>query len=137
MLPWHGNAGSGGVPHLSFIKRKPHPLGVEMKKTVCDCSTGVMMYCDLQEGKLRMARKHYANKFPHTTACTTRLFFKMGMNETGTRNRLHRIVYADSWFAGRTTARALMVELGLHFTGPVKTSTRGFPMDALRWAVSK
>ena len=136
MLPWHGNAGSGGVPHLSFIKRKPHPLGVEVK-TVCDCSTGVMMYCDLQEGKIRMQRKHYADKFPHTTACTARLFFKMGMNETGIRNRIHRIVYADSWFAGRTTARALMAELGLHFTGPVKTSTRGFPMDALRWAVSE
>ena len=139
MLPWHGNAGSGGVAHLSFVKRKPHPLGVELK-TVCDCSTGVMMYVDVQEGKLRMARKKYADTYPHTTACTVRLLYKMGINEKLVRRDepvRKRIVYADSWFAGRTTAKALMDELGLHFTGPVKTNTRGFPMDALRWCVSE
>jgi hypothetical protein len=43
MIPWNGN----GLPHLAFLKRKPHPLGCELK-TVCDCSTGVMMYCDIQ-----------------------------------------------------------------------------------------
>jgi hypothetical protein len=86
-----------------------------------------------------MARKKYADKFAHTTACTTRLFYKMGIGEKGLRNdqRSNRIVYADSWFAGRNTAKALMEELNLHFTGPVKTSTRGFPMDALHWTVSE
>ena len=40
MIPWKGNSGgAGSVPHLSFVKRKPEPLGVELK-TVCDCTTG-------------------------------------------------------------------------------------------------
>ena len=40
MIPWKGNTGAAGlVPHLSYVKRKPEPLGVELK-TVCDCSTG-------------------------------------------------------------------------------------------------
>jgi hypothetical protein len=44
MIPWKGNTGAAGlVPHLSFVKRKPEPLGVELK-TVCDCSTGATMY---------------------------------------------------------------------------------------------
>ncbi len=55
MIPWNGN----GLPHLTFLKRKPHLLGCELK-TVCDSSTGVIMYCDIQEGKIRMARKKYA-----------------------------------------------------------------------------
>ncbi len=41
MIPWKGNTGAAGlVPHLSYVKQKPEPLGVE-SKTVCDCSTGV------------------------------------------------------------------------------------------------
>ncbi len=41
MIVWKGNTGAAGlVPHLSFVKRKLEPLGVELK-TVCDCSTGV------------------------------------------------------------------------------------------------
>ena len=40
MIPWKGNSGgAGSAPHLSFVKRKPEPLGVEIK-TVCDCTTG-------------------------------------------------------------------------------------------------
>ena len=40
MIPWKGNSGGAGlVPHVSFVKRKPEPLGVELK-TVCDCTTG-------------------------------------------------------------------------------------------------
>ncbi len=40
MIPWKGNTGAAGlVPHLSYVKRKPEPLGIELK-TVCDCSTG-------------------------------------------------------------------------------------------------
>jgi hypothetical protein len=27
MLEWKGKSGHGGLPHLSFIKRKPKPLG--------------------------------------------------------------------------------------------------------------
>ena len=43
MLEWKGKSGHGGLPHLSFIKRKPQPLGTELKLFVrvplaCACS---------------------------------------------------------------------------------------------------
>ena len=53
MIAWTGISGPGGVPHLSFLIRKPEPLGIEAK-CVCDGSSGVMMYVELQEGKIRM-----------------------------------------------------------------------------------
>ena len=34
MFTWKGKSGVGGLPHLSFVKRKPEPLGLE-SKTVC------------------------------------------------------------------------------------------------------
>ena len=47
MVQWTGISGPGGIPHLSFVPRKPHALGIELK-TVCDCSTGCMLYLEIQ-----------------------------------------------------------------------------------------
>ena len=47
MIQWEGISGPGGMPHLSFVPRKPKSLGCEVK-TVCDCSTGVMLYLEIQ-----------------------------------------------------------------------------------------
>jgi hypothetical protein len=47
-----------------------------------------------------------------------------------------RCVYADSWFASVDTALALKRELGLHFTGPIKTAHKYFPLDEMRWHLS-
>lgn len=41
-----------------------------------------------------------------------------------------RIVCVDSYFASVTTAMQLL-KMGLRFIGVVKTSTRGYPMEAL------
>ena len=40
---------AGGLPHLSFVDRKPEPLGTE-GKTSADGQTGFMMRFDIQEG---------------------------------------------------------------------------------------
>ena len=72
MFAWKGKSGVGGIPHLSFIKRKPKPLGLELK-CVCDGETGIMLFLEIQEGAVRMARKKYVNEYKATTACTLRL----------------------------------------------------------------
>jgi hypothetical protein len=137
MVSWTGNSGPGGIPHLSFIRRKPKPLGCEFK-SVCDGSTGVCLYIETQEGKVRMARKMFVDTYPATTACTVRMLQKMGCCETALpeERKLKRRITADSWFASRKTVRACDDELGVEFTGPVKTATRGFPSEAMRWALS-
>ena len=43
----------GGLPHLSFIERKPKKFGIELK-TVCTAD-GLLFYMEIQEGKERMA----------------------------------------------------------------------------------
>ena len=47
-----------GLPHQSFVPRKPEPLGVE-SKTVTDVDTGIPLYIELQEGKYRMEAMEY------------------------------------------------------------------------------
>ncbi len=50
---------------------------------------------------------------------------------------LARCVFADSWFASVNTALALRNELGVHFTGPVKTATANFPIEQMRHTLAK
>ena len=137
MVTWTGSAGPGGIPHLSFIKRKPKPLGAEFK-SVCDGSTGICMFLETQEGKVRMARKMFCDTYPATTATTVRMLKKMGCSEKGlpADKKLRRRITADSWFASRKTVRALDDCLGVNFTGPIKTATRGFPVQAMRWTLA-
>jgi hypothetical protein len=136
MIAWTGQSGPGGIPHLSYVKRKPQPLGAELK-TVCDGSSGVCLYAEMQEGKERMQRLKYCIDHGATTACTLRMISKMGLNETNLDDdkKPQRVVVADSWFASRKTAIALKDLLGLHLTGPIKTATRGFPIEAIRWSL--
>jgi len=54
MWKWSGL----GLPHQSFVPRKPEPLGVE-SKTVTDVDTGILLYIELQEGKYRMEAMEY------------------------------------------------------------------------------
>ena len=41
---------NGGLPNISYIIRKPEPLGTEFK-TVCCQLTGVMIWLEIQRGK--------------------------------------------------------------------------------------
>jgi hypothetical protein len=50
---------------------------------------------------------------------------------------LARCIFANSWFASANTVVALREHLGLHFTGPIKTATVNFPIDAMRFTLSK
>jgi hypothetical protein len=51
MIQWTGASGpTNGMPHMSYVPRKPVPLGCEVK-CVADGTSGVMMYLEIQEGK--------------------------------------------------------------------------------------
>ena len=131
MLEWKGKSGHGGLPHLSFIKRKPQPLGTELK-SVCEGTFGMCVYIEIQKGKVRMAQKKWARTYGATTGCTLRLLDKLKLSELGDPSPKKRCVYADSWFASYKTTMALREELGLHFTGPIKTAHASFPIENMR-----
>ena len=123
MIQWQGKSGPGGMPHLSYVKRKPQPLGLELK-TLCDASTGMMMVIEIQEGKIRMARARFCREFPATTACTLRLCAIAGLGENSLVGPFpKRVVFADSWFASLATLLALRDKLGQFRTAHVLSST--------------
>ena len=43
----------------------------------------------------------------------------------------------NSWFASVKTVLALRNELGVHFTGPVKTATSNYPIEPMRHTLAK
>ena len=109
MIQWTGASGPPiGMPHLSFVPRKPVPLGCELK-CVADGTSGVMMYLELQEGKTRMMRLRFADEYPATVATTLRMVAAMGLGEKNlpANDKLRRVVIGDSWFASRATACTL------------------------------
>jgi hypothetical protein len=136
MFEWKGKSGFGGLPHLSLIIRKPEPLGTE-SKTMCEGTFGICIHLEIQKGKIRMARKKFVTQYGATTGCTVRLCNSSNLSEEHEVPPLARCVYADSWFASLKTVLALRTELGLNFTGPIKTATTNFPIEAMRCTLSK
>ena len=61
---------TGNLPNLSYVKRKPEPLGTEFKNIV-DGLIGVMLWMEIQEGKVRMSTKEFQS-LGSTCACVLR-----------------------------------------------------------------
>ena len=137
MIQWTGASGPPiGMPHMSYVPRKPIPLGCEIK-CVADGTSGVMMYIEVQEGKTRMMRLRFADEYTATVATTLRMVAAMGLGEINLpeSDKLRRVVVGDSWFASRATAAALKDKFGVEFTGCVKTAHAGYPIEAMRWVL--
>ena len=130
MCAWRGHQGKGDpdkIPFLSFVPRKPEPLGGEMK-TTADALSGIMMYIEICEGKAKHGAQEFFSEYGHTTATTLRC--------TKPWHGSGRAVYGDSHFAGVKTAEA-MLDAGLHFVGDVKTNTRRSCLEALDLATTE
>eukprot|EP00873_Tetraselmis_striata_P014034 jgi/Tetstr1/434298/TSEL_023405.t1 len=86
MFAWVGLCGD---LNLTFLPRKPHPIGWMLKSAAC-VNGMIYIRLELAECKEDMKLKKYVQEHNATTACTLRLvepWFKSG-----------RIVVADSWF---------------------------------------
>ena len=55
LLVFYRTTKTGTLPNLSFVMRKPEPLGTEFK-TIVDGLSGIMLWLEVQEGKDRMAK---------------------------------------------------------------------------------
>jgi hypothetical protein len=120
----------GGLPNISFILRKPVPLGTEFKD-LCDGETAIMLFLEIQRGRVEMPIRYPENRLHGATAaCTLRQALatrKCGQKETDEGILLSRdTFYGDSWFAS-VKAATLVKKAGHEFVGPVKTSHKNFP----------
>jgi len=60
---------TGNLPNISFLLRKPEPLGTELKDSGCKV-IGDLRFLELQRGKLPMREKEYCSNLGATAACT-------------------------------------------------------------------
>lgn len=132
MSAWRGKQGEKNIskiPNMSWVPRKPEPMGAELKTTACALS-GMLIFVEICKGKKEHPKQKFFDKKlrPHTTATSLRLVENwFGSN---------RAVYGDSWFAGVKTATAFLKH-GLHFVGDVKTNTAGFCKTELQDATTE
>ena len=49
----------GGLPNISYIQRKPRPLGTEFKDT-CDALTSMMLHLEIQKGEEAQQEMEFA-----------------------------------------------------------------------------
>ena len=141
MSAWcHQSTKAGGLPNLSFIMRKPEPLGTEFK-VVCCSVTGMALWIKIQAGKVLMKDSQYQKEHGATNACVIR-----GIEQTTgcgqrvpqdtTTNVTRDKFFGDSWFASVRSAEECYVR-GVDFVGPVKTATRLFPIKELQDILEK
>ena len=63
---------SGELDHISFVDRKPKPMGTEFK-CVCDGRHGLMLYLEIQEGQGPMSKKQFRDKLAPAAAIGARM----------------------------------------------------------------
>eukprot|EP00957_Ditylum_brightwellii_P035146 2665110-Ditylum_brightwellii.AAC.1 len=57
---WPQTPATGGLPHLSFVERKPEPLGTEFKNSACGV-IGMFLTMKLQRGKTDTCKPNNGN----------------------------------------------------------------------------
>ena len=122
---------TGNLHNISYIMRKPEPLGTELKTVASTTNNGPIIYAEVQEGKDAMKKKEFFSSHGATTACVLRLAKATKSCGQMEDPLLTNLYYGDSWFAFLKTAVAVTEELNSEFVGPVKTSHRHFPKGYL------
>lgn len=108
----------GAAPHLTYLPRKPTPLGVMMKTLVC-ALTGILLCCEIDKGKDVMSKEKYRAEWGHTTATTLRLMEPFFGKK--------KVLIADAWFGGLRCCYAFLYLGGVRSVMNVKTNSKGYP----------
>lgn len=117
---------TGGLPNISWIERKPEPLGTELKNVAC-ALTGIMLALEIQRG----ANNEVVLGHDHLNTCcavSTRLA-ELSARCGQTEERAD-IFQGDSWFSSCPTVESID-KLGHKYKGILKVATAGYPKDWL------
>lgn len=97
----------GGLPNLSFIKRKPEPLGTEFK-TAVDGSSGVMLHLEIQKGVEKglhggpRGDVEFYDKLGACSACALRVGYRATPLDAQSDNSNKvpgHLILGDAWFS--------------------------------------
>ena len=124
MSRWYGEGGywnDTGLPHYVAMDRKPDN-GCEIW-SLADGNGEFMLALEIVTSKYYNSAKKYVKNVGTGTAVCLRLM------EPWLYKRKH--LFGDSWFASVATCLTLLMNF-TSFTGPVKTCTKGFPINELK-----
>ena len=113
---------TGGLPNISFVARKPKPLGTEFK-CIGDGVTGILTGLEICEGREAMQAKEGAKELGVSAACTKRLM-NLTIKHVGSAS--NSFFMGDSWF-GSVKIAAEIAKQDQNCCFNVKTSTKHSP----------
>ena len=91
----------GNLPRLSYIFRKPEPLGTEFK-TVSWSVRGPLLFIEVQIGKEGMKHSKYQQEIGSTAACTKIIMeATKGIGQKSIKGGTNDFFLFDSWFASK------------------------------------
>jgi hypothetical protein len=109
------------MPGVINCKSKPEPVAMQFWN-VADVSSGIVLFCEINEGQDRNKAKRYRDVYSAQPALALRL--SEYWHGSG------RVFYADSYFSSVVTAMAL-IKHGLHFSGIIKQAHKYSPKNFL------
>ena len=113
------NSKTGGLPHLSYISRKPEPLGTEFKNITN--SLGMQLFAELQESGDKMREKKHRREVGYAGgACLARLV-------EGANLKPGSVIIGDAGFGSVIAAAYLAAKFGVYCTLNVKGAHLIFP----------
>ncbi|KAL3913371.1 MAG: hypothetical protein SGARI_000690, partial [Bacillariaceae sp.] len=147
------------LPFLSFIFRKPKPLGVEYKVIACT-KTGITLGLEIQRGKIPMKKLRFFPEVGSTAACSLRMSTDAAYSGLASKTRRdaqrqekRHLILGDSWFGSVKLAETMQLlrrrpkgddgfeymidresglnENGFELIAAVKTNHAYFPKKAL------
>jgi hypothetical protein len=123
---------NGDLPNLSFIPRKPEPLGAEFK-AVCCAATSVMVWIEPQRGRDAMRAAEFGAGSGVTAACTMRgardskRYVRFGDDEGPDEDDPNEVFFGDSWFSSVETTCQLWSKFGCRHGGILNSNHSRFP----------
>ena len=115
----------GNLPHLSYIFRKPEPLGTDFNTVACSV-TGALLCIEFHRGKEGMNHRKYQQELGANASCTKRMAeATKGIGQKSIKGGTKNCFLFDSWLSPKKSEEAAM-EAGAKLIGMVKTNTKGF-----------
>jgi hypothetical protein len=130
---------TGNLPHLSFIQRKPEPLGTELKVTMC---TELMMMkhlylCRKKDDKTIVSK--YASLSKKKTALVSLDLMdlsKVNRSSNDEPAASNDVFLGDAWFSSIDLAILTKIQHNANYIGVVKTNHSRFPKKFLEDTMS-
>ena len=133
---------TGNLPHLSFVRRKPEPLGTEFK-CIADALLGVILAIETTRKKTDETDLQYDDvrpKLPSSTKTSLRLVHESircstqsTQGNNGNMNMIYpkTLVLGDSWFGNVPTCLELLKIHKMHSILIVKQGHKRYPKKFL------